>query len=226
MLIFSLSLVKWLQSHTRQSFYYKEIHREQDQLSHPFPASSPNLSFLKYFIFVYLKREHCNIPSMLYSRCSSRAQDNGSYFTKAHQQLHKGLTSVFGYFLNKTSQIQNKFELALSAYSWLKAESSLGGRDLPDPLVWCHIWNTLQRQSPCHAARSYLGHNYIKSTWKVHWRKSSGTGKKQSTRGLELRHSTGRLRVISRDGMGWWPHHWYPSMGKALQQHSLSLHHI
>lgn len=128
-LIFSLSLVKWLQSHTWQLLYYKEIHREQDQLSHPFPASSPYLSFLKYFIFVYLKREHCNIPSMLYSRCSSREQCNGPYFTSAHQHPHKGAYRIFGYFLIKISQIQKKLELASSVYSWLKEESSLGWGD-------------------------------------------------------------------------------------------------
>lgn len=43
-----------------------------------------------------------------------------------HISTHvRGITSISGYFLNKTFWIQKKFELPLSVYSWSKEESSL-----------------------------------------------------------------------------------------------------
>lgn len=47
-----------------------------------------------------------------------------------HISTHiRRLISNFGYFLNKTSQTQKKFELFLTVYSWVKEESSLGWGD-------------------------------------------------------------------------------------------------
>lgn len=177
-----------------------------------------------------MKQEHCNIPSMLYSRCSSRALGN-----LLHQCTSAATWAAYQYLWVVFKQnFTNSEKSELVSLACIQLDEGEWG-NLTEvkwfawPLRVNVAYGTSCRQAHCHSAssNSSLGHPYITSTQKVCLRESSCKGKKQNTWVLEFNRSTTVLRMNSSTGMGWW----LTIVGvspqvKMLQQHSPSLHHM
>lgn len=75
-------------------------HREQDQLSHPFSASSPICHFLSIFYLLIHSDEIGTLQHPQYAIFQMLFQSTGQsfYFMDACQQLHKQLTNNFTCF--------------------------------------------------------------------------------------------------------------------------------
>lgn len=174
--------------------------------------------FLSILYFVYLKWEHCNIPICCIP--DALPEDRVMFLLHhAHQHPHKGDYQYLWVFFKQNFINSEEIWISLVWKQLVKRGKLTSGRGFAWFLRVMWHMEHLADNPHCHAAGSYS--SLDTPTPNLHRKPTGGKAQvKVKSRAPEAWSSVTAL------GWGGDPHHWYPSTGKALQHHSLSLQHI